>query len=73
LAEPDADLEQHAMLFQLVGRLPAAQRRVIELRYIEGRSLMEAGKELGKTEGAIKQLQRRAIDNLRAQMEASHA
>jgi RNA polymerase sigma-70 factor (ECF subfamily) len=73
LAEPDADLEQHTMLFQLVGRLPEAQRRVIELRFIEGRSLTEAGQELGKTEGAIKQLQRRAIENLRAQMEASHA
>jgi RNA polymerase sigma-70 factor (ECF subfamily) len=73
LAEPDADLERRAMLFQLVGRLPDAQRRVVELRFIEGRSLLEAGQELGKTEGAIKQLQRRAIENLRAQMEASHA
>jgi RNA polymerase sigma-70 factor (ECF subfamily) len=73
LAEPDADLEQSAMLFQLVERLPDAQRRVIELRYVEGRSLLEVAQELGKTEGAIKQLQRRALENLRAQLEASHA
>jgi RNA polymerase sigma-70 factor (ECF subfamily) len=73
LAEPDSDLEQRAMLFQLVERLPDAQRRVIELRFIEGRSLLEAARDLGKTEGAIKQLQRRALENLRAQLEASHA
>jgi RNA polymerase sigma-70 factor (ECF subfamily) len=72
LAKPDADLERHAMLFQLIERLPDAQRRVIELRYVEGCSLLEAARELGKTEGAIKQLQRRAIENLRAQLEASH-
>jgi RNA polymerase sigma-70 factor, ECF subfamily len=73
LVEPDADLERRAMLFQLVGRLPEAQRRVIELRFVDGRSLLETAHELGKTEGAIKQLQKRAIDNLRAQLEASHA
>jgi RNA polymerase sigma-70 factor (ECF subfamily) len=73
LVEPDADLERRTILFQLVGRLPDAQRRVIELRFVEGQSLLEAAQELGKTEGAIKQLQRRALGNLRAQLEASHA
>ena len=72
-AQPDADLERHAMLFQLVGRLPLAQRRVIELRFVEGKSLQETGAELGKSEGAIKQLQKRALDNLRAQLEDPHA
>ena len=61
------------MLFQLVDRLPEAQRRVIELRYVEGRSLVEAAAELGKTEGAVKQLQRRALEQLRAELEACHA
>jgi RNA polymerase sigma-70 factor (ECF subfamily) len=72
VAEPDADLERRAMLFQLVERLPDVQRRVIELRYIEERSLVEVAQELGKTEGAVKQLQRRALENLRAELEASH-
>jgi RNA polymerase sigma-70 factor (ECF subfamily) len=71
-AEPDAGLERRAMLFQLVDRLPEAQRRVIELRYVEGRSLVEAAAELGKTEGAVKQLQRRALEQLRAELEACH-
>ena len=72
VAEPDAHLERRAILFQLVERLPDVQRRVIELRYIEERSLVEVARDLGKTEGAIKQLQRRALENLRAELEASH-
>lgn len=72
-AGADPDLERRAMLFQLVGRLPYAQRRVIELRYVHERSLLEVAKELGKSEGAIKQLQRRALEQLRAEMEAGHA
>lgn len=69
----ELDLEQRAMLFQLVDRLPEVQRRVIELRYIEQRSLLEVANALGKTEGAIKQLQRRALEHLREQWEAAHA
>jgi len=45
---------------------------VIELRYVEEKSLQEVAQELGKTEGAVKQLQRRALENLRTGWEASH-
>ncbi len=72
-AGPDIDLERRAMLFQLVDRLPEAQRRVIELRYVEERSLLEIARTLGKTEGAVKQLQRRALEHLREEWEAGHA
>lgn len=72
VAGPDADLEKRAMLFQLVARLPEAQRRVIELRYIEQRSLLDTAKQLGRTEGAVKQLQRRALEYLREELEAGH-
>jgi len=61
----DADLERRALLYQLVDRLPDIQRRVIELRYGEARSLTEVAEELGKSEGAVKQLQRRALEQLR--------
>jgi len=71
MTEPDAQLERRAMLFQLVERLPDVQRRVIELRYVEQKSLHEVSEELGRTEGAVKQLQRRA-QTLRADWEASH-
>jgi len=67
------EIERSAMLFQLVDRLPEAQFRVIHLRFVEQKSIREIAAELGKSEGAVKQLQLRAIENLRAQMEGSHA
>jgi RNA polymerase sigma-70 factor (ECF subfamily) len=74
--EPDRaapeETERRAMLFQLVDRLPEAQFRVIHLRFVEQKSISEIAEELGKTEGAVKQLQLRAIENLRAQMEGAH-
>ena len=67
------DIERRAMLFQLVERLPEAQFRVIHLRFVEQKSIREIARELGRSEGAVKQLQLRAIENLRAQMEEAHA
>jgi RNA polymerase sigma-70 factor, ECF subfamily len=66
-------IERSAMLFQLVERLPEAQFRVIHLRFVEQKSIREIARELGRSEGAVKQLQLRALENLRAQMEGAHA
>jgi len=66
------EIERRAMLFQLVDRLPEAQFRVIHLRFVEQKSIREIARELGRSEGAVKQLQLRAIENLRAQMEGAH-
>lgn len=72
--QPDpAEIELHAMLFQLVDRLPEAQFRVIHLRFVEQKSIREIAQEMDRSEGAVKQLQLRAIENLRAQMEGSYA
>ena len=68
-----AEVEQSIMLFQLVDRLPEAQFRVIHMRFVEQKSIREIARELGRSEGAVKQLQLRAIENLRAQMEVAHA
>ena len=76
VAEPEAstdEIERSAMLFQLVERLPEAQFRVIHMRFVEQKSIREIAQELDRSEGAVKQLQLRAIENLRAQMEGSHA
>lgn len=66
-------IEHRARLFQLVNRLPETQRRVVEERFIDQRSIREIAERLGKSEGAIKQLQLRAIERLRARMEGGHA
>jgi RNA polymerase sigma-70 factor (ECF subfamily) len=60
------------MLFQLVDRLPEAQFRVIHMRFVEQKSIREIAEELGKSEGAVKQLQLRAIESLRSQMGGAH-
>lgn len=73
VASADADVERHAMLFQLVERLPDVQRRVIELRFVEQRSLQEVAEALGRTEGAVKQLQHRALETLRVKWGVGHA
>ena len=65
--ETDA-IEQRAILFQLVGRLPDLQRRVIELRFGEEKSIREVAAALQRTDGAVKQLQLRALENLRKGM-----
>lgn len=68
------EIERSAMLFQLVDRLPEAQFRVIHMRFVEQKSIREIAGEMGRSEGAVKQLQLRAIENLRAQMtEGAHA
>jgi RNA polymerase sigma-70 factor (ECF subfamily) len=67
------EIERNAMLFQLVEQLPEAQYRVIQMRFVEQKSIREIAKALGRSEGAVKQLQLRAIENLRAQLEGEHA
>jgi len=59
-------VESHARLFRLVQQLPNDQRRVIEMRFADEKSIREIASELGRTEGAVKQLQFRGLQNLRA-------
>lgn len=66
-------IEHRAHLFRLVGQLPEAQRRVVHERFVDERSIREIAQRLGKSEGAVKQLQLRALERLRAQMGGSHA
>ena len=66
-------IEHRARLFQLVKRLPETQRRVVHERFVDQRSIREIAARLGKSEGAVKQLQLRALERLRAQMEGGHA
>ena len=62
------EIEQRARLFKLVDQLPPDQRRVIVLRFSEEKSIREVAQDLSRTEGAVKQLQFRALQNLRAQL-----
>jgi RNA polymerase sigma-70 factor (ECF subfamily) len=61
-------IENRAALYRLVRDLPADQRRVIEMRFADEKGIREIAQAMGRTEGAVKQLQFRAIQNLRERM-----
>lgn len=63
------EANESAQLFRLVKELPMEQRLVVEMRFAEEKSVKEIAQTIGKTEGAVKQLQFRGIQNLRARME----
>ena len=67
------EADESARLFLLVEQLPADQRRVIGMRFAEEKSIREIAQALGRSEGAVKQLQFRALQNLRARLEGAHA
>ncbi len=62
------DAEQRARVFKFVEELSEDQRRVIVLRFRDRKSVREIASELGRSEGAVKQLQFRALENLRKQL-----
>lgn len=70
LEEPgvEEEVERRTMLFQLVDRLPLDQRLVVIRRFVDQKSVKEIAQELRRTEGAVKQLQFRALQNLRGQI-----
>jgi RNA polymerase sigma-70 factor (ECF subfamily) len=61
-------IERRVLLFQVVDRLPDVQRQVIQMRFVEEKSIREIAAALGRSEGAVKQLQLRALENLRKGM-----
>jgi len=62
------EVERRAQLFRLVRQLPDDQGLVIAMRFAEEKSIREIAEHLGRSEGAIKQLQFRGLQNLRAQL-----
>ena len=73
--DPEAadDVERRALLSELVNSLPPEQRRVVIQRFVEQRSIKEIARAMQRSEGAIKQLQFRALQTLRARMEDANA
>jgi len=63
-----ADIDRRITLYQQVERLPDLQRHVIRMRFVEERSIREVAAALNRSEGAVKQLQLRALEKLRKSM-----
>ena len=66
------DIERRATLFQLVNTLPEDQRSVLVKRFVEQKAVKEIAMEFGRSEGAIKQLQFRALETLKTRAGGRH-
>jgi RNA polymerase sigma-70 factor (ECF subfamily) len=62
------DAERRGRLFKLVERLPRDQSRVIVMRFAEDKSIREIATALRRSEGSVKQLQFRGLQNLRLRL-----
>lgn len=67
-----ADAERKARLYRFVNQLPHDQRRVVKMRFVEEKSIREIALILERSEGAVKQLQLRALQTLRGRMEGAN-
>jgi RNA polymerase sigma-70 factor, ECF subfamily len=63
------DAQRRAWVMRMVEELPEDQRRVVRMRFAEEKSINEISLELGRSEGAVKQLQFRAFQSLRAKLD----
>lgn len=61
--------QEHRRLAAAMAELTEDQRQVVLLKFVERRSNAETGAILGKTEGAVKALQHRALAALRRVLE----
>jgi RNA polymerase sigma-70 factor (ECF subfamily) len=67
------NIERQVTLSRHVDRLPEVQRQVVWMRFVEEKSIRAVAAALGRSEGAVKQLQLRALQNLRKSMEGRDA
>lgn len=64
---------ERAILLAALSRLKAEHREVIVLRFIEGRPGPEVAQMMGRSEGAVRILQHRAMEQLRKSFAAAEA
>lgn len=72
-AEHALHSERSHILIQALNQLTPEQREVILLRFVARMTSPEIAQQMGKTTGAIKSLQHRALAALRRELEALHA
>lgn len=67
-SDPPGEVEQKLLMervYAAIGRLNASQQEVVSLRFIAGLSSEETGQVMGRTNGAVRELQRTALKALR--------
>ena len=69
--DPYADWEQRHDVAALLAELPAGEREVAELRYLEGLDIDQVAERLGKSRNAVDQALWRAHGKLRSHLDAA--
>ncbi|TMB77241.1 MAG: RNA polymerase sigma factor [Chloroflexi bacterium] len=64
---------EKSILLAALGKLKSEHRDVIVMRFIEGYAAAEVAQFLGKTEGAIRTLQHRALERLRKEFDSAQS
>ena len=64
---------ERSILMAALARLKPDHRAVLVMRFIEGYAALEVAQLLGKTEGAVRTLQHRALERLRQEFDAAQA
>ena len=62
--------ERQRVLQEVMGELPLEQRQTLEWRLLAGVSVKDTAAALGKSEGAVKMLQLRALEQVRKRLAA---
>lgn len=62
------EIERSLLMAQLVDSLLPEQRLVVIRRFVDQKSIRDIAHELGRSEGAVKQLQLRALEELRERL-----
>jgi RNA polymerase sigma-70 factor (ECF subfamily) len=62
---------EKSILMAAITKLKSEHRDVVVMRFIEGYSALEVAQLLGKTEGAIRTLQHRALERLRREFDSA--
>jgi RNA polymerase sigma-70 factor (ECF subfamily) len=60
---------EHQALITAMSKLKADYREVLLLRFVEGYGAADVGRMTGRSEGAVRTLQHRALDRLRRELE----
>lgn len=68
ILEIEGTIISRRLVVELLTRLPETQREVVALRFLAGMSLAEVAAALGKSEGAVVQLQLRGLERLRKEV-----
>ena len=66
----DDNWMQEILLSETIGALPAREKQIIALRFLEGRTQMEVAREIGISQAQVSRLEKGALERIKEQFRA---